>query len=132
MIRITIQFNMYKMQVTNQKIKLLFIIIHALEKVLETLSDDTSSASQPMKIDFEARTKRVDQFCEVWKQNRNVINFNLDNLLILKERNLLWCPVYKAGTSTWMRYLVELSNLPLRYKKTIIDQNPNSCLILGK
>ena len=120
------------MQVTNQKIKLLFIIIHALEKVLETLSDDTSSASQPMKIEFEARTKRVGQFCEVWKQNRNVINFNLDNLLILKERNLLWCPVYKAGTSTWMRYLVELSLLPLRHKKTIIDQNPNSCLKLGK
>ena len=41
----------------------------------------------------------------------------------LKERNLVWCPVYKSGTSAWMTYLVHLSKQSPQEKDRLIAHN---------
>ena len=67
---------------------------------------------------FEERRKSTENFCEDLKANGIKWPSPMDgwfafpsNLLVLKERNLVWCPVFKSATSTWMTFLVKLSSL---------------------
>ena len=35
---------------------------------------------------------------------------NANNLLVLKSRQLVWCPVFKAASTNWMKTIPMLSN----------------------
>ena len=35
---------------------------------------------------------------------------NANNLLVLKSRQLVWCPVFKAASTNWMKTIPTLSN----------------------
>ena len=35
---------------------------------------------------------------------------NASNLLVLKSRQLVWCPVFKAASTNWMKTIPTLSN----------------------
>ena len=53
------------------------------------------------------RTRRLAQRC-----NDGVFSdsLNFPRLFVLKYRELVWCPVYKAGSTNWMKKLPALSN----------------------
>ena len=35
---------------------------------------------------------------------------NASNLLVLRSRHLVWCPVFKAASTNWMKIVPTLSN----------------------
>ena len=68
---------------------------------------------------IELRVKKVEEFCEV----RNNQGCQVNNILVLKEKNLVWCPVYKSGTSAWMTNLVHLSQQSPKEKERLIGHH---------
>ena len=39
--------------------------------------------------------------------------------MIIQEHQLLWCPIYKAASTNWMKYLIQLSGLDERAVKRL-------------
>ena len=78
----------------------------------------------PKTIDiFQRRIKFVDEFCSM-KIDSTVKEKEpkVGRLLVLKERNLVWCPVYKAGTSAWKAYLVAISQKSSSEKEKLVQK----------
>ena len=79
---------------------------------------------------FERRRTHLKTVCEEVKTSGENLPLPMpnswfafpSNLLVLKERNLVWCPVYKAATSTWMSYLVQFSSLTPDEKKRKLNK----------
>ena len=99
--------------------------------ILEVKSDQTSFTTTPKVTAYnpptfldtiEMRVKKVEEFCETQPHK----DARIGPLLVLKERNLVWCPVYKAGTSAWMTYLVHLSKKSSTEKEKLIAKHPSS------
>ena len=60
---------------------------------------------------FEKRQNRLLNYCQEKKEHPNQpFSNDPSKLFVLKERNLVWCPVFKAGSSTWLSTLVDLSS----------------------
>ena len=89
-----------------------------IEKSTSTNPPKTTP-SNPLFETIEMRVKKVEEFC---KAKNNQVG-KIGNLLVLKERNLVWCPVYKSGTSAWMTYLVHLSNKSPKEKEQLIAKH---------
>jgi len=49
---------------------------------------------------------------------------NYRNVLFMKEKKLLWCPVYKAGSQAWFDFLVDASNLTVGRKEELKHMEP--------
>ena len=84
------------------------------------VKDDEKSPKTILET-VELRVKKVEEFCN----SRNNIACRVDHLLVLKERNLVWCPVYKSGSSAWMKILVHLSNKSPEHKQRLLTKNPS-------
>ena len=65
------------------------------------------------------RAQNLNDLCA--KKNLNHNKAFPTELFVLKERNLAYCAVPKAGTSTWMTYLVDLSTKPQSFKDGIYN-----------
>ena len=90
-----------------------------------TTTPKVTAYNPPTFLDtIEMRVKKVEEFCETQPHK----DARIGPLLVLKERNLVWCPVYKSGTSAWMTYLVHLSTKSATEKKTLIVKNPTSTI----
>ena len=89
-----------------------------IEKSTSTNPPKTTP-SNPLLETIEMRVKKVEEFC---KAKNNEVG-KIGNLLVLKERNLVWCPVYKSGTSAWMTYLVHLSSKSPKEKERLIAKH---------
>ena len=48
------------------------------------------------------------QVMKVCRESKIKTETNFANILEMKEKNMIWCPVYKAGTSSWKIYLFEI------------------------
>ena len=67
---------------------------------------------------FQTRKNHIIDYCKTLNTNgtKPKISDNLTQFphprqfLVLKEKQLVWCPVYKASSSTWMTFLAHLSN----------------------
>ena len=94
------------------------------ETSITTLPNVTASNPPTFLDTIEMRVKKVEEFCETQPHK----DARIGPLLVLKERNLVWCPVYKSGTSAWMTYLVHLSTKSATEKKTLIVKNPTSTI----
>ena len=90
---------------------------HLLKPLKMQVKDDEKSSKFLETV--ELRVKKVEEFCN----SRNNIACQVGHLLVLKERNLVWCPVYKSGTSAWMTYLVHLSKQSPQEKDRLIAYN---------
>ena len=66
------------------------------------------------------RRRREQMLCQC-KKTREVVsrNFYL-HLYVLSRENIVYCPVYKASTSTWRRNLIMLSYLPKEEKEKLL------------
>ena len=77
-----------------------------------------ASTTVTTKIDFvslfEKRKQNIDEFCEKEKKQPHepLIN-DPSHLFVLQDRQITWCPVFKAGSSTWLAFTLELSSKSL-------------------
>ena len=72
---------------------------------IETKSSDPSDL-------FVKRKQNIAQYCEFKKTLTNeALTNDPSHLMVLKDRNLAWCPVFKAGSSTWLTILLDLSSI---------------------
>ncbi len=53
------------------------------------------------------RRELVEKFCAERQKRRIAPAKNFANAIIMTNENLLWCPVFKASSSTWIMYLFE-------------------------
>ena len=69
---------------------------------------------EPVEADlFEKRQERIESYCAYKKEHPSgPFTNDPSHLFVLKERNVVWCPVFKAGSSTWLSTLVDLSDKP--------------------
>ena len=76
------------------------------------------STTVTTKIDFvslfEKRKQNIAEFCEKEKKEPSepLVN-DPSHLFVLQDRRISWCPVFKAGSSTWLAFTLELSNKSL-------------------
>lgn len=65
------------------------------------------------------RRDKVSQQCQLWK-GKEFIPKSHANLFYLEQKNILWCPVFKAASTNWMINFVELSKT--KEQKKILPQ----------
>ena len=61
---------------------------------------------------FAKRKQNIDKVC-AYKKAHPTEPFINDptHLLVLQDRNVAWCPVFKAGSSTWLTIILDLSSV---------------------
>jgi len=93
----------------------------------------TSSKSDAMSELFESRQKVMKNACVDIKKNRREIFVNdPSHLFVLQDRGIAWCPVFKAGSSTWLSTILELSSKSTAEKEFIKKRHPGNFLQQGR
>ena len=60
-----------------------------------------------------SRRMRVSDECNGMKAAQNVrFSYNFGHLFVYREQHVVFCPVFKAATSTWFQLMVEMAPLP--------------------
>ena len=60
---------------------------------------------------FKKRKENLEETCEKIKKNpREPFVNDPSQLFVLQDRGISWCPVFKAGSSTWLAFTLELSS----------------------
>ena len=76
--------------------------------------------------------KKLQNACSAYPQLRRQPKFTF-NLMFFKEQNVVWCPVFKASSSTWLKFFFEISTaLPEQKKQQYLLKHNNQPLQLGK
>ena len=74
-----------------------------------------ASSRQPDLLAYEdlmeRRRARVTSGCSEMRQRGIAPTKNFRNIIVMKEKEVVWCPVFKAASSTWIKYLFETSSL---------------------
>ena len=91
-------------------------------RVIQSLNEDQSqefptplprhNTPEDVRLLFTKRKDHLDHQCEIKKSNpvEPFIN-DPSHLLVLPDRNVVWCPVFKAGSSTWLSIILDLSSV---------------------
>lgn len=106
-----------------------------LKNVTETVETSTTmlvevssprSSSEPTPLDLKPsfvnlmhrRSNRIRQYCDAKFQGLTPYPSVSDvlHLFALEKRGFIWCPVFKAASSTWLEYVVALSKVKLPRK----------------
>jgi len=67
--------------------------------------------TKPFVSIFQKRKQILNEVCEQTKKNpREPLVNDPSHLFILQDRGISWCPVFKAGSSTWLAFTLELSS----------------------
>ena len=56
----------------------------------------------------------------------------LQHLIVLPREDIVWCPVFKAASSSWLSNLLALSYLPRGEQERTRERNPKAPLKLVK
>ena len=99
-----------------------WVLFFSPGRVIQSLNEDQSqefptplpshNSPEEVKKLFTKRKKHLDHKCEIKKSNpvEPFIN-DPSHLLVLPDRNVVWCPVFKAGSSTWLSIILDLSSV---------------------
>ena len=86
-------------------------------RVIQSFKDDTSLTTMKSKtldsteLMFENRRELIKNACiDMRKSHREPFVNDPSHLFILQDRAIAWCPVFKAGSSTWLSTILELSS----------------------
>ena len=97
-------------------------------KAKATNGDRSSSPDNSSTISFEyflkvleSRIQRVTDFCDDDSQSRVAASYRsaFGHLTFMPAEDILWCPVFKAGTTTWRHNLLDLSHLTEEEKASV-------------
>ena len=103
------------------------ILNHELKENQSILQDEFKE-SQPNHQDlsyFQARRNQKQEFC---MSKRTRLPFP-NEMFVLKERNLAWCPVPKSGSSKWMTILIDLSSMTKLEKEAKYESHRTGTVI---
>lgn len=76
--------------------------------------------SSPLKTLFRDRREKVNTYCKRrLENNRDTLTYVPSKLIVLQDKNVSWCPVFKSGSSTWLTALFELSDTSEALKDAI-------------
>ena len=64
---------------------------------------------------FTERKQNIGKICENFNDDFEPYIFNPEHLVVLQDRQVSWCPIFKAGSSTWMNIILDLSTIPKVY-----------------
>jgi len=82
---------------------------------------------------FQKRKQLINEVCQQTKKNpREPLVNDPSHLFILQDRGISWCPVFKAGSSTWLAFTLELSSKSPAAKAQIKKNYPNNFLQQGR
>ena len=88
-------------------------------KESKNIVEPSKTAVKPSQSILKQRAQNLKNLCS--KKNLHQKHTFPNELFVLKERNLAYCAVPKAGTSTWMTYLLDLSVKPQSIKEGILN-----------
>ena len=100
----------------------IYNIVFTPGRVIQSLNEDQSqefptplpshNSPEDVRQLFTKRKAHLDHQCEIKKSNpvEPFIN-DPSHLLVLPDRNVVWCPVFKAGSSTWLSIILDLSSV---------------------
>ena len=95
-------------------------------RVIQAVMEEKTEESENL---FEKRQNRVLNYCQQLKEHpTSPFTNDPSKLFVLKERNVVWCPVFKAGSSTWLSTLVDLSSKSKVNKNTFSSKKSFVCL----
>ncbi len=79
---------------------------HSLETTLMP-----ASSQDDLDATFQSRKQNMEAVCAE-KKRHPTQPFVIDpaKLFVLQDRGIVWCPVFKAGSSTWLSTILELSS----------------------
>ena len=77
---------------------------------LRQLSSSQSDEFRSFESLMEHRSDRIKNYCKERRVLTSIHAFN--NIFLMKDNNILWCPVFKASSSTWLHHLLEISKIP--------------------
>lgn len=112
-------------------------------RVIQSLNEDQSqefptplprhNTPEDVRLLFTKRKDHLDHQCEIKKSNpvEPFIN-DPSHLLVLPDRNVVWCPVFKAGSSTWLSIILDLSSVSKARKLWIENRYQNNPLQQGR
>ena len=82
------------------------------KQVANLNSTDIERKSHDLSDLFVKRKQNIARHCALKKTLTNeVLTNDPSHLMVLKDRNLAFCPVFKAGSSTWLTILLDLSSI---------------------
>lgn len=55
------------------------------------------------------RNKRIHDHCDAKDRKKNANRANYGHIIVMKEKRLIYCPVFKASSTTWLNYLFDIS-----------------------
>ena len=91
----------------------------------------TRSSKQLSKSKFQdimkKRIQNIHEVCQRMKLSEAYSSVPT-RLFILKEKNILYCPVFKAASSTWINIMLELAKDKIA-KKELVQKLPTEDLI---
>ena len=88
-------------------------------KESKNIVEPSKTIVKPSQSILKQRAQNLKNLCS--KKNLHQKHTFPYELFVLKERNLAYCAVPKAGTSTWMTYLLDLSAKPQSIKEGILN-----------
>ncbi len=92
-------------------VKLLLIAVMARVAMVlflgKLMGADCSSQSGDLDCEMLIFKRKVFQVCNKRNTTEKPDSDNFDRIHIYNESKVYWCPVYKASTTTWMRYMFD-------------------------
>ncbi len=92
------------------------------------VSPSSMQSPTPRKLDLlayedlmERRRELVTSGCDEMRRWSIPPTKNFPNVIVMKEKEVVWCPVFKAASSTWIKYLFETSSLSEVWATLYID-----------
>lgn len=81
-------------------------------KILSAKKLEPSAKSPMNESIFLERREKIRSICELEVPKDKAVP-KLDQILVLKSHKLAWCPVFKAGSSTWISILLKIADQDL-------------------
>ncbi len=79
--------------------------------------------------EMAVRRRVVSERCQAFKKRAGNTTYsfyqtaNSSSLFVLQSRQLVWCPVFKAASTNWMKTIPMLTNYLPKQIQVIIDRN---------
>lgn len=81
------------------------------DKVTSDKVTQSSNELTRFKALMTDRKELMTRECEKLKRRGSAVllSSNYQNVIVMKEKDIVWCPVFKASSSTWLHYLFDIS-----------------------
>ncbi|KAI4490147.1 hypothetical protein M0804_004329 [Polistes exclamans] len=75
------------------------------------------------RIELNIRKQKIQNTCKNYTNEELQLNKNFPNMIIDTKHGISWCPIYKVGSSTWMKNFAILAGILTDTTMNLINQN---------